>query len=66
MNLRCYLLVRKNHECIFFVLYYQVEIFCRLRFKFLIENFTVALIKNFLLIENLNFQNNLFHKDICQ
>ena len=55
MNLRCYLLVRKNHECIFFVLYYQVEIFCRLRFKFLIENFTVALIKNFLLIENLNF-----------
>ena len=30
-----------------FVLYFQFEIFCRSWFKFLIGNFTVALIRNF-------------------
>ena len=54
-NLRCYLLVRKNHGCINFFLCYQFETFCSSWYKFLIGNFTLVVIRNFFLIENPNF-----------
>ena len=38
---------KKNMDASNFVLYFQFQILCRSRFKFLIGNFTVVLIRNF-------------------
>ena len=64
-ELACYLLVQIM-DLSTFPLYYQFEVFCKWSFKFLIGNFAVELLRNFFLIENPNFQNNLVHTCICQ
>ena len=49
-----------------FVLYFQLEIFCRSWFKFLIGNFTVVLIRNFFPDWEPGFLKNLVHTNIFQ